>query len=66
MWTTYGTTYKNDICLNLYDTAKNGTYEPYIEHTYELDNDLELRGIPKLDANNQLYYDGDTTRVAVR
>lgn len=60
MWTTYGTTYKNDICLNLYDTAKNGTYEPYIEHTYELDNDLELRGIPKLDSNNQLYYDGDT------
>lgn len=25
-----------------------------------LDPDLELRGIPKLDANNNLYYDGDT------
>lgn len=27
---------------------------------YALDSDLELRGIPKLDANNKLYYDGDT------
>lgn len=25
-----------------------------------LDPDLELRGIPKLDENNKLYYDGDT------
>lgn len=28
-------------------------------HTYPLDSDLVLRGIPKLDANNKLYYDGD-------
>ena len=27
---------------------------------YALDSDLVLRGIPKLDANNKLYYDGDT------
>lgn len=27
---------------------------------YALDNTLELRGIPKLDSNNQLYFDGDT------
>ena len=26
---------------------------------YALDSNLELRGIPKLDANNNLYYDGD-------
>ncbi len=26
---------------------------------YALDSDLELRGIPKLDSNNKLYYDGD-------
>ena len=26
---------------------------------YPLDPDLELRGIPKLDSNNNLYYDGD-------
>ena len=27
--------------------------------TYPLDSDLTLRGIPKIDANNNLYYDGD-------
>ena len=26
---------------------------------YALDSDLILRGIPKMDANNKLYYDGD-------
>ena len=35
-------------------------YEPYTLHTYALDSSLTLRGIPKLDANNNLYYDGDT------
>lgn len=25
----YGATYKNDICINLSDPEKNGTYEPY-------------------------------------
>jgi hypothetical protein len=25
----YGTTYHNDICINLSDPARNGTYEPY-------------------------------------
>lgn len=28
--------------------------------SYALDDALELRGIPKLDGNNELYYDGDT------
>lgn len=28
--------------------------------TVALDPNLELRGVPKLDANNKLYYDGDT------
>ena len=56
----YGTTYKNDICINLaWDNSRNGEYEPYELHSYSLDSDLELRGIPKLDANNNLYYDGD-------
>ena len=56
----YGTTYNNDICINIaWDGERNGEYEPYVSHTYELDDTLELRGIPKLDANNQLYYDGD-------
>ena len=28
--------------------------------SYPLDDNLTLRGIPKLDSNNELYYDGDT------
>lgn len=56
----YGTTYKNDICINLsWDGERDGEYEPYELHSYPLDSDLELRGIPKLDSNNKLYYDGD-------
>lgn len=53
-------TYKNDICINLsWDGERDGEYAPYVEYTYPLDDDIELRGIPKLDANNNLYYDGD-------
>lgn len=55
----YGTTYKNDICINLSDPSRNGEYEPYEKHSYPLDSSLTLRGIPKLDASNNLYYDGD-------
>ena len=57
----YGATYKNDICINLsWDGERDGEYEAYVKHSYALDSDLVLRGIPKLDANNNLYYDGDT------
>lgn len=57
----YGGTYKNDICLNVSWTGyRNGEYEPYAKHVYALDDDLTLLGIPKLDANNHIYYDGDT------
>ena len=56
---TYGTTYNHDICINLSDTAKNGTYEPYEAHEYPLDSTIDLHGILKLDSNNQLYADGD-------
>lgn len=38
---------------------RNGEYEPYEKHSYPLDSSLTLRGIPKLDASNNLYYDGD-------
>ena len=55
----YGTTYKNDICINLSNPTRNGEYEPYEKHSYPLDSSLTLRGIPKLDASNNLYYDGD-------
>lgn len=57
--TTYGGMYTNDICVNISDPNKNGTYEPYTAHTYALDSDLILRGLFKLDANNNLYADGD-------
>ena len=57
----YGTTYNHDICLNLsWDGERDGEYEPYVKHSYPLDSTLTLRGIPKLDSNNKLYYDGDT------
>lgn len=55
----YGSVYNHDICINISDTTKNGTYEPYVKTEYTLNNNLELRGIPKLDTNNKLYYDGD-------
>ena len=54
----YGTTYNHDICINFSDPDKNGTYEPYSEETYNLGGD-ELRGILKLDANNNIYAYGD-------
>lgn len=54
---TYGTAYNNDICINL-SSDRNGEYEAYVSHTYDLGSDV-LRGIFKLDANNQLYADGD-------
>ena len=55
----YGTTYNHDICINL-SSDRNGEYEPYHEYSYLLDSTVTLRGIPKLDSNNDLYYDGDT------
>lgn len=39
---------------------RNGEYEPFVKHSYPLDDSLTLRGVPKLDASNNLYYDGDT------
>ena len=55
----YGNTYNHDICINLSNPSRNGEYEPYKKHSYPLDSSLTLRGIPKLDASNNLYYDGD-------
>ena len=57
--TAYGTTYNHDICINISDTSINGQYFPYEKHTYPLDSSVTLRGQYKLDANNQLYADGD-------
>ena len=55
----YGNTYNNDICVNISNLSLNGTYEPYTLYSYALDNNVVLRGIPKLDSQNNLYYDGD-------
>lgn len=47
-------------CVHLvWDGERDGEYAPYVERVYPLDDSIELRGIPKLDANNNLYYDGD-------
>lgn len=47
-------------CVHLvWSGYRNGEYEPYKKHSYTLDSSLTLRGIPKLDASNNLYYDGD-------
>ena len=57
----YGAAYKNDICINFsLDGSRDGEYEPCVKHSYPLDHSLTLRGIPKLDESNALYYDGDT------
>lgn len=53
--------YAHDICINLsWDGERDGEYEPYVKREYPLDSTLILRGIPKLDADDSLYYDGDT------
>lgn len=57
--TAYGGTYKHDICVNLSDPTRNGTYEPYEEHTYPLDSSLTLRGVAVTDADGNVKFDGD-------
>lgn len=58
--TAAASSYTGGVCINLHwDGERDGEYEPYTEHAYPLDADLVLRGIPKLDSNNKLYYDGD-------
>lgn len=48
-------------CVHLvWDGERDGQYEAYSAHTYALDDSLTLRGIPSLDSNNNLVYDGDT------
>ena len=52
--------YNHDICINLHwDGERDGEYEPYKKNNYPLDHSKVLRGIPKLDASNNLYFDGD-------
>ena len=64
-WFTLGDTTASstiiDPCFHIvWDGERDGEYEHYEEHVYPLDESLTLRGIPKLDSGNNLYYDGDT------
>ena len=46
-------------CINLsWDGSRDGEYEPYDKRSYPLD-DVVLRGIPKIDASGNLYFEGD-------
>ena len=48
-----------DVCISLADSRFDGQYEKYKgEWNYSL-ADTELRGVPKLDSSNNLYFDGD-------
>lgn len=50
--------YANDITVNLSNPLLNGQYFPHREFYYPIQSG-ELRGVPKLDANNNLTFDGD-------
>lgn len=55
--------YGTDLLINInlhWDGERDGEYEAYNVNSYPLDDSLTLMGIPKLDAGNNLYYDGDT------
>lgn len=59
-WSQSGSFSIRNFCINLHwDGERDGEYEPYVKYSYPLDSSLTLRGIPKLDASNSLYYDGD-------
>lgn len=44
-------------------TARIATEADETEHTYPL-GEITLRGIPKLDSNNNIYYDGDVYKAS--
>ena len=46
------------VCINISNPVINGTYEPYTVYEYPLPTG-DLRGVLKLDANNNLYAYGD-------
>ena len=56
--TNYGAVYLNDICISIDKGTNVGKYEPYTVYEYPLPTD-DLRGVYKLDANNNLYAYGD-------
>jgi hypothetical protein len=54
----YGTTYNHDICINLSDPDKNGTYEPYTEFRRDLPTELFEGGMKSAGtAHDEIYFD---------
>ena len=53
-----GNTYHNDICINISDSSINGTFYPYVENTYPVE-EVALHGVFGLDSNNNIVADGD-------
>jgi hypothetical protein len=54
----YGTTYNHDICINLSDPDKNGTYEPYTEFRRDLPTELFDGGMKSAGtAHDEIYWD---------
>lgn len=48
-----------NFCFNFhYDGERDGEYEPYEVNTYEYEP-IDLIGIPKLDENSNLYFEGN-------
>ena len=55
----YSEDYSNNICINIsWSGARNGEYKPYELTEYDMPTGT-LRGILKLDENNNIVYDGD-------
>lgn len=60
---TSGTVVNNITVYPMVSFGDITRFEPYVKHTYPLDSSLTLRGVPKKDASNNFYYDGDTYKA---
>ena len=58
IWATGGTALYYEKCGVFRGVLDANQFEPYVSHTYDLGTDT-LRGLFKLDSNNNLYADGD-------
>lgn len=64
--TGYGETYNHDICINLHwDGSRDGEYEKYIEHEYDLGN-VPLHGVFKGENGNIVAYGDVRTNDGTR
>lgn len=62
----YGATYNHDICINISDPDKNGTYEPYTEFRRDLPTELFEGGMKSAGtAYDEVYWD-KTKRTNVK